>query len=119
MKIIPIFIVTFNKLEVLKKSIASYYKNIGTPFIRNEDLRLVTGNGKFSDDNNIGEQAYAAMLRSPHAHAILKNIDTSVTASMPGVLLVLTGRDWQNKGLPPLQNNTCLLYTSPSPRDRG
>ncbi|MBS40870.1 MAG: hypothetical protein CMM83_04000, partial [Rhodospirillales bacterium] len=53
------------------------YKNIGKPFIRNEDLRLVTGNGKFSDDNNIAEQAYAAMLRSPHAHAILKIIDTS------------------------------------------
>ena len=81
------------------------YKNIGKPFIRNEDLRLVTGNGKFSDDNNIAKQAYAAMLRSPHAHAILKNIDTSLAASMPGVLLVLTGRDWQNKGLPPLQNN--------------
>ncbi len=80
-------------------------RNIGQPLVRNEDHRLITGAGEFSDDRNIAGQAYAAMLRSPHAHAIIKSIDTSAAESMPGVLLVFTGRDWQKTGLPPLQNN--------------
>lgn len=45
------------------------------------------------------------MLRSPHPHANLERIDTSIAKSMPGVLLIMTGQDWQNLGLPPLQNN--------------
>ena len=42
---------------------------IGRPFRRKEDRRLLTGRGRFSDDVNLPGQAYAAMARSPHAHA--------------------------------------------------
>ena len=80
-------------------------KNIGQPVIRNEDLRLITGAGEFSDDRNMSGQAYAAMLRSPHAHAQIIEIDRSAAQAMPGVLLILTGKDWQDAGLLPLQNN--------------
>ncbi len=80
-------------------------KNIGQPIVRNEDHRLITGAGEFSDDRNLPDQAYAAMLRSPHAHAEITNIDRSSAQAMPGVLLILTGKDWQEAGLLPLQNN--------------
>jgi carbon-monoxide dehydrogenase large subunit len=42
---------------------------IGKPLRRKEDLRLFTGNGRYSDDVNLPGQAYAHVLRSPHAHA--------------------------------------------------
>ena len=79
--------------------------NIGQPIIRNEDLRLITGTGIFSDDRNMPSQAFAAVLRSPHAHAQIIEIDKSAAEAMPGVLLILTGNDWQDAGLLPLQNN--------------
>ena len=48
---------------------------IGSDVRRKEDLRLVTGAGCFSDDVNLPGQAYAAMVRSPHAHARIRSID--------------------------------------------
>ena len=42
---------------------------IGQPVRRREDLRLLTGTGRYSDDLNLPGQAYAVMVRSPHAHA--------------------------------------------------
>ena len=80
-------------------------KNIGQPIVRNEDLRLITGAGEFSDDRNMTGQAFAAILRSPHAHAEITEIDRSATQTMPGVLLIITGKDWQDADLLPLQNN--------------
>lgn len=80
-------------------------KIIGQPIIRNEDLRLVTGKGEFSDDRNMSNQAFAAVLRSPHAHGKIIGFDQTKAKTMPGVLLILTGKDWQNADLPPLQNN--------------
>ena len=78
---------------------------IGKPIVRNEDLRLLTGRGAFSDDKTLPNQVYAVMVRSPHAHAHIVHIDTSAAQAMDGVLLVLTGADWAATGLPPLQNN--------------
>ncbi|NKB21690.1 MAG: molybdopterin-dependent oxidoreductase [Alphaproteobacteria bacterium] len=80
-------------------------KNVGQPIVRNEDLRLITGAGEFSDDRNMPDQAYAAVLRSTHAHAQIKGINRSRAQKMPGVLLILTGKDWQDADLLPLQNN--------------
>ena len=80
-------------------------KNIGQPIKRNEDLRLVTGKGEFSDDRNMPNQGFASVLRSPYAHGKIIEIDQTKAKRMPGVLLILTGKDWQNAGLPPLQNN--------------
>ena len=49
---------------------------IGQPVRRKEDIRFVTGQGRYTDDITLPNQAYAVFVRSPHAHAIVK-------ASMP------------------------------------
>ena len=66
---------------------------VGQPVRRVEDARLLKGQGKYTDDINIKGQAYAHILRSPHAHATIKSIDVKAAAKMPGVLAVLTGKD--------------------------
>ena len=48
-------------------------QTIGQPLRRKEDLRLVTGRGRYSDDVNLPGQAYAYVLRSPHAHARIRS----------------------------------------------
>jgi aerobic carbon-monoxide dehydrogenase large subunit len=72
---------------------------IGDTVRRKEDLRLVTGRGCYSDDFNFTGQVYAAMVRSPHAHARIRAIDASAARTMPGVLAVLTGQDALADGL--------------------
>jgi aerobic carbon-monoxide dehydrogenase large subunit len=74
-------------------------QTIGQPLRRKEDLRLVRGNGRYSDDVSLPGQAYAAILRSPHAHARIRGIDTAAARAMPGVLAVLTGADVTADGL--------------------
>src|SRR6201991_353965 len=71
---------------------------IGRPMPRFEDLRLVRGAGKYSDDISMPGQAYAAFVRSPHAHATIKRIDTASARQMPGVLAILTGADYVADG---------------------
>jgi carbon-monoxide dehydrogenase large subunit len=66
---------------------------IGQPVRRVEDLRLLTGNGRYTDDINVARQAYAYFLRSPHAHARLKKVDVASAKQAPGVLGVFTGAD--------------------------
>ncbi len=66
---------------------------------RFEDLRLVRGAGKYSDDISMPGQAIAAFVRSPHAHAIVKRIDAAAARTMPGVIAVLTGDDYVADGL--------------------
>jgi aerobic carbon-monoxide dehydrogenase large subunit len=72
---------------------------IGDTVRRKEDLRLLTGRGCYSDDINLPGQAYAAMVRAPHAHARIRAIDTAAARAMPGVLAVLTGEDARADGL--------------------
>jgi len=66
---------------------------IGAPVRRKEDQRFITGKGHYTDDFTRPGQAYAYLLRSPHAHARLKALETAVARGMPGVLAVLTGVD--------------------------
>jgi carbon-monoxide dehydrogenase large subunit len=61
---------------------------IGQPVRRREDLRLVTGKGSYADDVNLPDQAYAVMVRSPHAHARICAIDANAAMAAPGVLAV-------------------------------
>ena len=61
---------------------------IGDTVRRKEDLRLLTGRGCYSDDFNFPDQAYGAALRSPHAHALIRSIDTAAAQAMPGVLAI-------------------------------
>ena len=74
-------------------------QTIGQPLRRKEDLRLLTGQGRYSDDVSLPGQAYAHVLRSPHAHARIRGIDTGAARAMPGVLAVLTGADVVADGL--------------------
>ncbi|MDD9917225.1 MAG: xanthine dehydrogenase family protein molybdopterin-binding subunit, partial [Rhodospirillaceae bacterium] len=73
--------------------------SVGEPVRRNEDERLLTGQGRFSDDFNLPGQAHAAMVRSPWPHARLQSIDTGAAAAMPGVLGIFTGEDCRCDGL--------------------
>ena len=75
---------------------------IGQPVRRREDLRLLTGKGRYGDDVNLPGQAYAVMVRSPHAHALIRSIDATAARAMPGVLAVLTAEDVEADGLRPL-----------------
>jgi carbon-monoxide dehydrogenase large subunit len=78
---------------------------VGQPVRRREDFRLLTGGGRYSDDVSLAGQAYAAMLRSPHAHARIREIDSSAAADAPGVLAVLTGEDLLADGLNPIPHS--------------
>ena len=91
----------------------STHAGIGAPVERKEDLRLITGAGCFSDDVNLPGQAYAVMLRSPHAHARLRGIDVANALAAPGVLAVLTGRDLLADGIKPIPHRPF----SPHPAD--
>ncbi len=75
---------------------------IGRPIVRKEDAQLVTGQGRFSDDVNLPGQAYAVMVRSPHAHARIRSIDTAEAMAVPGAIAVLTGADALADGLKPI-----------------
>jgi carbon-monoxide dehydrogenase large subunit len=76
---------------------------IGRPLPRLEDDRLLTGRGRFTDDLRREGQAWCAIVRSPHAHARITNID-SRKASGGGVLAILTGADYVADGLGPIDH---------------
>ena len=66
---------------------------IGKPVRRKEDTRLLTGNGRYTDDFKLPDQAYAVIVRSPYPHAEINRINTNDAAKMPGVLGIFTGED--------------------------
>jgi aerobic carbon-monoxide dehydrogenase large subunit len=82
----------------------------GQPVRRTEDPVLVRGEGRYTDDVNLPAQAYAVMVRSTHAHGVIRSIDAVAARAMPGVLAVVTGADLAAGGygglkcLPPLKN---------------
>jgi carbon-monoxide dehydrogenase large subunit len=78
------------------------FRFIGQPMPRHEDERLVTGQGRFTDDFSFAGEAHAAMVRSPHAHARIVKIDKAPALAMPGVLGVFTGADCAADGLGPI-----------------
>jgi carbon-monoxide dehydrogenase large subunit len=81
---------------------------VGQPVLRNEDPALVRGEGRYTDDVALPGQVYAVMVRSRHAHGVIKGIDTSEARKMPGVLAVYTGHDLAQyatlKNILPLKN---------------
>ena len=72
---------------------------IGASVKRVEDFRFLTGRGRYTDDFNEINQTYAWILRSPHAHARIKDIDTKAAAAASGVVAVYTGADMQAAGV--------------------
>jgi carbon-monoxide dehydrogenase large subunit len=72
---------------------------IGQSVRRLEDPRLLQGLGRYSDDVNLQHQAYAVVVRSPHAHARIRGIEAAAASKTPGVLAVLTGADLAAEGV--------------------
>ena len=68
-------------------------EGIGASVRRKEDYRFLTGAGQYTDDINQMNQTYAVFVRSPHAHARIKSIDTSLAKASPGVVAIYTGAD--------------------------
>ncbi len=95
---------------------------IGQAVERVEDTRLLTGHGRYTDDIDLDGQAYAVVLRSPHAHAEIRSIDTAEALKSPGVLAVYTSADIEAAGLgtlpcviPLKQIDGTSLVTPPRP----
>jgi carbon-monoxide dehydrogenase large subunit len=78
---------------------------IGQPVRRKEDQRLLTGKGRFTDAFNMAGQVYAVMVRSPHPHATILQVDATRARRMPGVLGVFNGADCQADGLRPIPHS--------------
>lgn len=74
-------------------------KLTGQPIKRREDMRFITGQGRYTDDMTLPHQAYAVFVRSPIAHAKLTSIDTTEARGAAGVISVLTGADYEASGL--------------------
>src|SRR2546429_4858655 len=65
----------------------------GAAIKRREDPRFITGTGSYLDDIKLPGMAYAAVLRSPYAHAKIELIDTTAAKKLPGVVAIWTGQD--------------------------
>ena len=101
---------------------------VGQPVTRTEDPRLLKGLGRYIDDITLPGQTHAVILRSPHAHAVIRSLDTEAAKAAPGVLAVLTGADCAADGLGDLpcdqvrqRRDGSPLYRPPRPalvRDR-
>ena len=63
---------------------------IGASVKRREDVRFLTGKGRYTDDFSRHGQTYVAFVRSDVAHGRIRSIDTAAAAAMPGVLKVFT-----------------------------
>ena len=70
---------------------------IGQPLKRREDFKLLTGKGRYVDDIKLPGTLHMAVLRSPHAHAVINNIDVAAAKDAPGVRLVVSGKDLVGK----------------------
>ncbi|MGH6681920.1 MAG: xanthine dehydrogenase family protein molybdopterin-binding subunit, partial [Bradyrhizobium sp.] len=93
---------------------------IGQPVRRKEDLRLLTGKGRFTDDLAPPGLAHAVIVRSPHAHARIVGMDKRAALAAPGVLAVLAGADYAEDGLGLIPHNPGLMATPDvQPRMRG
>ncbi len=79
---------------------------IGQPVTRSEDPRLLRGEGCYTDDIKLPGQAYAVIVRSRHAHGIIRGIATAAARAMPGVLGVYTGADLDAAGFGTF---TCMM----------
>jgi carbon-monoxide dehydrogenase large subunit len=67
---------------------------IGARIERKEDYRFLTGAGQYTDDVDLPRQSHAAFVRSPHAHAVVKNVKLEKARNSPGVLAIYTGEDF-------------------------
>jgi len=87
----------------------------GRSVLRVEDDKLLRGQGSFADDVSLPGQAYVAFLRSPHPHARIASIDVAAASAMPGVLMVVTGKDLVGAKLKPLPSSADFKRADGSP----
>ncbi|WP_211860194.1 xanthine dehydrogenase family protein molybdopterin-binding subunit [Neoroseomonas soli] len=80
-------------------NVVAPFEGIGASVRRKEDFRFIQGRGAYTDDFNRQGQLHAWIVRSPHAHARIKGVDTSAAAKMPGVVAVFTGADMAKDNL--------------------
>ncbi len=92
---------------------------IGTSVRRKEDHRFITGQGRYTDDINRPGQAHAYFLRSPHAHAKIKSIDTTAAKAAKGVVGIFTGADLAADKLGPLTCGWMVTSKDGSPMKMG
>src|SRR5512144_1546404 len=71
---------------------------VGRSVERREDARFLTGKGQYTDDITLPGQTYGFFLRSPHAHARIKKLDTAAAAKAPGVVGIFTGEHFKQVG---------------------
>src|SRR5262245_8927432 len=89
---------------------------IGQPMRRHEDLRLITGRGRYTDDIILPRMTHAFVLRSPVAHGHIKRIEVAAARRVPGVLLVATGEDVRADGLGDVPCMVPLVTRDGTPR---
>jgi len=82
---------------------------LGTSIKRREDPALITGKGKFTDDFSVPGMLHAVMVRSPHGHAKVNNIDSSAAAQAQGVVAVFTATELEATGIPGVIPTVWLL----------
>ena len=70
------------------------FDSIGSTPIRHDGADKVTGRARYGADNNMPGMLYGKILRSPHAHAVIKSVDASAAEALPGVHAVVTSADW-------------------------
>ena len=92
-------------MSFLESRTRSAREGFGKPVLRKDDARLLVGAGCYSDDVNLPGQAYACFVRSPHAHARIRRVDTAGALATPGVIAVLTGEDAAADGVRPLTHS--------------
>src|SRR2546428_207005 len=88
---------------------------VGQSVRRREDPRLLRGDGRYSDDVNLSRQLFAVIVRSPHAHASIRAIDTSAALKADGVVAVFTGDDLAADGIRNLPTDTSRKRRDGSP----
>ena len=94
-------------------------EGIGAPVKRKEDKRFITGQGRYTDDIRMENQAYASFVRSPHAHAKVTGIDTSAAEGMPGVIAVLNGQQLTGDGIGNIICGWAITSKDGSPMNMG
>ena len=93
--------------------------NVVNKSVRKKDsMQLLLGKPVYVDDITPGDALVVKLLRSPHANAIVEDINVSIAKKIPGIVDIYTWQDVPNSRFAIAgQTYPCLLYTSPSPRD--
>jgi carbon-monoxide dehydrogenase large subunit len=102
-------------IRVEDESLATIKSAVGQPVLRNEDQKLLRGQGSYTDDISLPGELHMAMVRSPYAHGLLRGIDVSTARDMPGVVAIYTGADLAAAGYGPFPYRVALTNRDGTP----